>query len=175
MRGAFIRARLLCQVIPPPPPELMVDVDAVPTQGACKSDRYGMWKQDGCRQCHQLMDPIGHGLERFDRTGRSRTLAPSDTGKPECEIAGRGELSDGATGAPFTGVAGLSDLLVGTGALEGCLTTQLASYLLGRQPQGEEVALFERVAARFVAGNHRFDQMLLDIVGLPGFGYRMAE
>jgi hypothetical protein len=64
---------------------------------------------------------------------------------------------------------------VKSGALEGCLTTQLASYLLGRQPRGDEAALFERVAARFAAGNHRFDQMLLDIVGLPGFGYRLAE
>jgi Protein of unknown function (DUF1592)/Protein of unknown function (DUF1588)/Protein of unknown function (DUF1595)/Protein of unknown function (DUF1585)/Protein of unknown function (DUF1587) len=175
MRGAFIRGRLLCQVIPPPPPELMVDVDAVPTEGNCKSDRYAMWKRNGCQGCHVMMDPIGHGLERYDRTGRQRTLAPSDSGKPECELSGQGELVAGAGSAPFTGVAGLSDLLVQSGALEGCLTTQLASYLLGRQPRGDEAALFERVAARFAAGNHRFDQMLLDIVGLPGFGYRLAE
>jgi hypothetical protein len=175
MRGAFIRTRLLCQVVPPPAPELMVDVDAVPTEGTCKSDRYSMWKKDGCKSCHLLMDPIGHGLEMFDRTGRQRALAPSDAGKAGCEIAGTGELLAGAASAPFTGVSGLSDRLVDSGTLESCLTTQLASYLLGRQPQGEEVALFERVAARFAAGNHRFDQMLLDIVSLPGFGYRLAE
>ncbi|HEY0708944.1 MAG TPA: DUF1592 domain-containing protein, partial [Polyangia bacterium] len=56
MRGQFIRTRLLCQPIPPPPPELMVDVDAVPTAGECKSDRYNMWKMDGCKGCHLMMD-----------------------------------------------------------------------------------------------------------------------
>jgi hypothetical protein len=147
----------------------------VPTEGNCKSDRYGMWKKDGCQGCHLLMDPIGHGLERYDRTGRARSVAPSDAGKAGCELEGKGTLSDGGTSTPFSGVAGLSDQLVGTGTLQSCLTTQLASYLLGRQPRGEEVPLFERVAARFAAGNHRFDQMLLDIVGLPGFGYRLAE
>ncbi len=175
MRGAFVRTRLLCQVVPPPPPELMVDIDAVPTEGACKSDRYSMWKKDGCRGCHVLMDPIGHGLETFDRTGRRRTLAPSDAGKAGCALEGRGELASGSESAPFTGVAGLSDRLVDSGTLERCLTTQLASYLLGRAPRGDEVALFERVAGRFAAGEHRFDRMLLDIVSLPGFGYRMAE
>jgi hypothetical protein len=176
MRGAFVRTRLLCQVVPPPQPELMVDVDAVPTEGDCKSDRYSMWKRDGCQGCHILMDPIGHGLERFDRLGRQRSIAPSDAGKSSCQLDGRGQLATGSGApAPFTGVAGLSDLLVGSGALEACLTRQLASYLLGREPRGQEVPLFERVAARFAAGNHRFDQMLLDIVSLPGFGYRLAE
>jgi hypothetical protein len=134
-----------------------------------------MWKREGCKDCHLLMDPIGHGLEKFDRTGRTRTIAPADAGKTGCDIQERGELATGGASRPFTGVAGLSDLLVGSGSLESCLTTQLASYLLGREPRGEEVALFERVAGRFDAGNQRFDQMLLDIVSLPGFGYRIAE
>ncbi len=176
MRGAFIRTRLLCQVVPPPPPNLMVDVDAVPTDGNCKSDRYSMWKKDGCKGCHELMDPLGHGLEGFDRVGRARTLAPSDAGKTACTIDGAGQMVDGNNNhTPFRGVAGLSDLLVESGALQSCLITQLASYLLGRPPRGDEVALFERVAGRFAAANHRFDQMLLDVVSLPGFGYRLAE
>jgi hypothetical protein len=174
MRGQFIRTRLLCTVVPPPPPDLMVDVDAVPTDGECKADRYSMWKREGCKGCHMLMDPIGLGLENYDRVGRYRQSAPADAGKPACAISGRGELAGSAAGM-FDGVAGLSDKLVASGQLEACLGTQLASHLLGRAPRGDEVALFQRVGARFAAGNHRFDLLLLDVVSLPGFGYRIAE
>jgi hypothetical protein len=176
MRGQFIRTRLLCQVVPPPPPELNVDVDTAPTEGACKSDRYNMWQKDGCKACHLMMDPIGHGLENFDRLGRFRTTAPSDAGKPGCEMQGQGQLLAGAgTAMPFSGVAGLSDRLVESGAIEACLVTQLGSFLLGRYPRADEITLFERVAARFAAQGHRFDSLLLDVVSLPGFGYRVTE
>ena len=176
MRGQFIRTRLLCQPVPPPPPTLNVDVDTIPTEGNCKSDRYSMWKKDGCAGCHLLMDPIGQGLENFDRLGRFRTLAPSDAGKTGCEIQGAGQLSmDAGTPMQFNGVAGLSDRLVETGALEACLVNQLGSFLLGRMPKEDEYALFGRVASRFAAANHRFDSLLLDVVSLPGFGYRAVE
>jgi hypothetical protein len=175
MRGHFIRTRLLCAPVPPPPPNLNVDIDAVPSDGNCKSDRYNMWQKDGCKACHALMDPIGFGLERFDRTGKARTVAPADAGKTGCELTGRGEFLGAGAAEPFEGVAGLSDRLVDSGALERCLTTQLASFMLGREPRGEEVELFSRVAGRFTADGQRFDRLLLDLVSLPGFGYRVAE
>ena len=175
MRGHFIRTRLLCAPVPPPPPNLNVDIDAVPTDGNCKADRYNMWQKDGCKGCHSLMDPIGFGLERYDRTGKARTVAPADAGKAGCELSGRGEFTGAAGAQAFEGVAGLSDQLVGSGALEACLTTQLASYMLGREPRGEELALFSRVADRFNGDGQRFDRLLLDLVSLPGFGYRVAE
>jgi hypothetical protein len=31
------------------------------------------------------------------------------------------------------------------------------------------------VAGRFTADGRRFDRLLLDLVSLPGFGYRVAE
>lgn len=176
MRGQFIRTRLMCQPVPPPPPDLMIDIDAVPTEGNCKSDRYSMWKKDGCKGCHTLMDPIGHGLENYDSAGAYRAIAPSDAGKAGCEISGQGEVQ-GTTlsDAGFTGVAGLADKLVDSGGLESCLGVQLASFMLGRSPAAEELDLFTRVGARFAAGGRHFDDLLLDIVSLPGFGYRRAE
>jgi hypothetical protein len=175
MRGHFIRTRLMCAPVPPPPPNLNVDIDAVPTDGNCKADRYNMWQKDGCKGCHLQMDPIGFGLERFDRTGKARTVAPADAGKTGCELTGEGQFAAASGPQAFTGVAGLSDQLVASGALESCLTTQLASFMLGREPRGEEVALFTRVAGRFAADGQRFDKLLLDLVSLPGFGYRVAE
>ena len=172
MRGHFIRTRLLCQTIPPPPPELNVDVDAIPTEGTCKSDRYDMWKRDGCRGCHELLDPIGHGLENFDQLGRFRESAPDDAGK-DCTISGAGALA--GEGGTFSGAAELADKLAESDTLGVCLGTQLGSYFLGRTPRPDEQAVLSRVAGAINAGGGRFDQMLLDLVSLPGFGYRGLE
>ena len=65
-----------------------------------------MWQKDGCKGCHALMDPIGFGLERYDRTGKARTVAPADAGKAGCELSGRGEFAGAAGAQPFEGVAG---------------------------------------------------------------------
>jgi hypothetical protein len=172
MRGQLIRTRLMCQTIPPPPANLGVDIDAVPKDGNCKSDRYSMWKKDGCKSCHVLMDPLGHGLERYDRTGAERSIAPDDAGKAGCELTGDGNVE--GLGA-FNGAAGLSDRLIESKVLETCVASQLASFFLGREVRAGERALFDRVGMRFAGAGYRFDQMLLDFVTLPGFGYRLAE
>jgi hypothetical protein len=172
MRGQLIRTRLMCQNIPPPPANLGVDIDAVPSEGNCKVDRYSMWKKEGCKSCHTLMDPLGHGLEQYDRTGAQRGIAPDDAGKAGCELTGQGEVVGLGT---FSGVAGLSERLIEAKVLETCVSSQLASFFLGREVRDGEKALFERVGTRFAAGGHRFDQMLMDFISLPGFGYRLAE
>lgn len=128
-RGKFIRERLLCETIPPPPPE--VDADQPPdgtTPGACKEQRYEEHRtKNECRGCHAMMDPIGFGLEHFDNLGRART---HDDGRPECVISGQGALGPDAA---FSGPAELGRALIASGELEGCVAEQLASFALGRK------------------------------------------
>lgn len=177
MRGHFIRTRLLCQEVPAPPGD--VDTDNVPTAGDCKSDRFAMWKLPGCQGCHLMMDPIGHGLEGYDRVGRRRTVAPDDASRATaCALTEEGQLhgvSAAGGPVPFKGVAGLAERLVESGRLEACVTTQVAHFLLGREVRDPERPLLDAMVERFRAGGHRFDQLLLDFVSLPGFGHRLAE
>jgi hypothetical protein len=173
MRGLFVRTRVMCEEVPPPPDNLEIDIDNPPTEGDCKIDRYSAsLKNPTCAFCHQKMDPIGFGLENFDRAGKYRTLAPDDARKPQCQITGEGELS---SVGPFKGVAGLADRLVASKALEGCVPRQLGHFLLGRTLAAEEERLFVALGKRFEASGHRFDALLLDVVGLEGFAYRVAE
>ena len=71
-RGKFVRVQLLCETIPPPPPDVM----AVPsTPDAGQTTRQHAVSQRGsgtCGGCHQFMDRIGFALENFDPTGRWR-------------------------------------------------------------------------------------------------------
>jgi hypothetical protein len=138
-RGIFIRTRLLCQNVPEPPPA--VNVDQPPggeeAEADCKLDRYRAHReQSGCMECHLLFDPIGEGLERFDRAGRFREHDDADE---NCAISGDGELPGAGT---FNGPGELATLLVEQGTIQACLTRQLLSYARGTDALSAEDQTF---------------------------------
>jgi hypothetical protein len=55
----------------------------------CKVDILSAHSEGGCAGCHQLIDPIGFGLENYGPDGGFITHEP---GLPECEIEGKGEI-----------------------------------------------------------------------------------
>jgi len=71
-RGALIRERLLCEPLPPPPPNLDTSPPEVdPTLST--RERYAEHASNPeCAACHTLIDPIGFGLEHYDGLGRWR-------------------------------------------------------------------------------------------------------
>lgn len=170
-RGIFVRTRLLCQTVPPPP--AVVDVDQPPEEGSseCKLDRYKAHaEQSGCRDCHQLFDPIGFGLENYDMAGRYREADDAD---PECLIDEPGELPGMGE---FTGPAELARLLLDAGGLEGCFARQYLSHALAnRSLTSDQVALADQLGGELAARGDRLDEWLLDFVASERFGRRPEE
>ncbi len=169
-RGIFIRSRLLCETIQPPPPN--VDVDQKPTSPTsnCKVDRYSAHSANGnCNTCHKRLDPVGFGLEAYDTAGAFRT---HDIGEPSCLISGNGVL-DGV--GSFNGPAGLADLLVQSPGFESCITTQLFRFAMGRNETADDGDLISQLTRSFHDGQRRFDQLLLDVVSDDRFAYRREE
>jgi hypothetical protein len=73
-RGIAVRENILCQMIEPPPPDVMV-TPLPPTQGMTARDRFAAHEAaDACAGCHSQMDPIGLAFENFDGTGAYRTM-----------------------------------------------------------------------------------------------------
>jgi hypothetical protein len=168
LRGVFVRNRLLCQVIPPPPPNVAVDQ---PPAGAghCKIDRYAEHRSGGCAGCHSLTDPIGFGLENYDRAGRFRT---TDKDAPDCVISGEGEVSGVGK---FKGPGELGDMLIASGGLEACVVTQLYRMAMGRREADADAATLASLTNMFKAKDRAFDQLLLDLVESPAFMFRRVE
>ncbi|MEM7152136.1 MAG: DUF1588 domain-containing protein [Myxococcota bacterium] len=168
-RGLLIRTRLLCQAIPPPPPD--VDVDNPPEGGdaECKIDRYEEHRSNGsCNGCHELVDPVGFGLEQYDQMGRFRT---AEADNPQCEITGEGRID----GQPFSGPAGLADYVMDNELLDSCMVHQLYRMAMGHQVGFEDLRYVNDLLTRFRGEGHRFDAVVLALVEDEAFSYRREE
>jgi hypothetical protein len=168
-RGILVRTRLFCLEVERPPPG--VDTDTPPTTDdpdACKEERYAQHREGGCASCHDLLDPVGFGLENYDNAGRFRT---TEDGRPECSIDGQGNLDEVGT---FSGPAELATLMIQAGGLEQCVVTQLYRFAMGRYELADpDEAFIERLVEDATAtGELRFADVLLDMVSAPAFRFR---
>jgi hypothetical protein len=170
-RGIFVRTRLLCQSVPPPP--AVVDVDQPPEDGSsdCKIDRYiAHAEQSGCVECHSLFDPIGFGLENYDMAGMYREHDDNDD---TCVIDQPGELP--GYGA-FRGPGGLSDLLLQNEVLEGCFARQYLSHVLGTsQLDDGEAQLAIELGSALQADQYDLRQWLLEFASSERFAKRWED
>lgn len=166
-RGIFVKTRLLCEEIAPPPPE--VDVDQPPGDGSavCKEDRYREHTQSAsCAACHGLIDPIGFGLERYDMAGRYRT---HDDGRPECAISGEGTLPGYGS---FSGPGELAAALTSSGLLEACFLQHYASFALGRPLVEDDLPLYQSLVDAFGRNEGDVKALLTELVASEAFAYR---
>jgi hypothetical protein len=169
-RGILVRTRLMCEEIPPPPPD--VDVDQPPTGGpeaVCKKDRYAAHidQSSSCFNCHSGMDPIGFGLENYDIAGRFRE---HDDGLPQCTIDGVGALPNGL--GEFSGPKALAEKLIELETLQKCAVRQFYRYALGRRPVPLEDQPIDALFASFEANGFLFDQLIAEHVASDAFALK---
>lgn len=173
-RGLLIQTRLFCQTINHPPPELMVNID-MPPEGpdpnACKSQRYDMWKTDGCASCHTLMDPVGFGLENYDAMGAYRETEPN---RPDCPIEGVGSL---VGFGEFRGPAELAELMISAGDVDACVARTLYRYAVGRfaLDRHDEALVARLVEAADLGEGLRIDRVISEYVSSEPFRMRRQE
>ena len=120
LRGLFVRQRLLCQSIPPPPPDVSTMLPDRP-DGELVTTRelVGIHQQNpSCATCHALMDPIGLGLEEFDAVGGHRTT------ENMLDIDPSGVLE----GAPFEDAVGLGRAVSEHPRLIPCMVATLYAF-----------------------------------------------
>jgi hypothetical protein len=126
-RGRFVRERLLCDELPPPPPGVP-DLPAISGDKTVREIHEIHATAPACAACHQLVDPIGFGLETFDAVGRWRERYRN--GKA---VDAQGQIAgDSDAAGPFSGAAQLGARLGQSTKVRQCLSEQLLRYALGR-------------------------------------------
>ncbi len=171
IRGKYIATRLMCWSVPPPPPEVNPDNPPEAGEAMCKAEAYALHRDSSgsCASCHQLMDPIGFGLERLDGLGRYRTVEKQ---QPACAISGDGELRGIGS---FNGLKALVELALGSSDIQRCAVRHYFRFSNGRLEQAGDEAALTRIAADFVSAGEDFRVLVQRSVEDPSFGYRLEE
>lgn len=167
-RGKFVREALLCDPPPPPPSQAAIDGAPVKQPGMSEREWLALHRQDpACNGCHQLIDPVGFGLEGFGMIGEVRSV--NEVGQP---VDTHGTVV-GFTPADFEGAAGLSQRLrENQGRVSQCVVKQLLRFQLGRDTTPNDACLVSTLDQQFAASGYRLPQLIEAIVVSDGFRYR---
>ncbi|MEM7383846.1 MAG: DUF1588 domain-containing protein [Verrucomicrobiota bacterium] len=157
LRGAWVFDTLIGSPVPPPPTEV---------PALSKSRKKGRTEREAleehrdraaCMACHRIIDPIGFGLENFDRLGRWRDQRDGQA------VDATGELP---TGERFQGPAEMKAVLLATQSdlILRQVIRKLLGYGLGRHLGPEDDGTIERLAAESSRGGYGLRDLIHGIV-----------
>ena len=162
-RGVWILEQLLCSEPPPPPPGVEGLPDANASSGSLR-DQLELHRADPtCASCHNLMDPLGLGLEHYDAIGAYRI---QDQGFP---IDASGQLIDGQS---FVDGREMAALIQEDERFDLCVVEKLFTYALGRPFGTTEQPFVETIAESYGQSGAAFPELLKLIVTSEPFRTR---
>ncbi|MEQ9646902.1 MAG: DUF1588 domain-containing protein [Sandaracinaceae bacterium] len=169
-RGLFVRQRLLCQTLPPPPADAGGVPDVDPT--ATTRERFRQHTDEArCAGCHRYIDPVGFGFERYGPIGEWRER---EGGHP---IDARGDMVDvegigRGTSAPFESLAELAAILAESEAAPGCFARQAFRFTRGQRETVRERCAVAHVQREWGARDHDVRALFALLYASPDFRIR---
>jgi hypothetical protein len=174
-RGLFVREQFLCQAVPDPPPG--VDTNLPPLDAAKPLTNRGRLAMHAnapmCASCHNLIDPIGFGFEKFDAIGMRREHYKLAFGSEE---SSRGRMKEvlldldttarvtGIANSDFTNPRGLGELLAQTPQCHECVVKQLFRYMAGREDTPADRTTISNALNRFRDSGFRFKELMVTLI-----------
>lgn len=170
-RGRFLLERILCRSVPAPPPG--IPPFKAPEGNLTVRARLAEHRANpSCAACHDLLDPLGLGLEELDGIG---ALRQSEAGAPiDTSGALPGDADSGTPDQPFVGAQQLVELLEDDPRFARCLTQKLYSYALGRNADAGDERFFEALAAQQDASTN-LPRLLSNLVQTAAFRRQTPE
>jgi hypothetical protein len=177
-RGLFIREQFLCQHVSEPPPGVNTNLPEI-TEARPQTNRERMREHvtnPSCSTCHNLIDPIGFGFEKFDAIGSRRDkfklmFFGDDEGgnrraKPrmvELEMDTSGYVA-GLQNSKFSSPRELGAVLASSPQCQECLVKQYFRYTTGRVETSADRPLIRQVLNDFKKSQFRFKELIISLV-----------
>ncbi|MBL9008511.1 MAG: DUF1592 domain-containing protein [Myxococcales bacterium] len=170
-RGLLVRRTLLCQELPTPPP----NAGSIPAVDAAATtrERFRQHTQNPfCKGCHQYIDGVGFGFERFDAIGQ-----PRDTER-SMPIDDSGDLNDleglgSGHSAPYRGLVELGQRLSQADSARACFVRQALRFARGiHEDVAADLCLLSRLRVRFSEQGDRIAELWVALSLQPEFLYR---
>ena len=168
VRGKWILDNLLAVPPPPPLPDVPALKDNTVDGSLSVRKRLAEHRSNAaCAGCHNLMDPIGLSLEKFDAVGRRRS---AEGGVP---IDPSGGLPDGSV---FSDVDGLEAALLRRPELfAGAFAEKLMTYALGRGVEYYDAPAIRAIVRDARSQDLRMSSIILGVVNSQPFQMRKSR
>jgi hypothetical protein len=159
-RGVWVLEQVLGEHVPPPPPDVpsLEKQDQKTVENLTLRQRTELHRVNAtCANCHEILDPIGFGLENFDAIGRWRDQ--DDTGGA---IDAAGELpGEKRFGSPkeLKAIIGARKEDLGRN-----LTEKLLAYALCRQLEGYDEIVVDHLMENIAKDGYRMQTLVTEIV-----------
>ncbi len=174
-RGLFVREQFLCQHVSEPPPGVNTNLPPV-TEARPQTNRQRMSEHatnPSCATCHNLIDPIGFGFERFDAIGGRRDTfkllffgdreggnrrAPPKTIELDLDTTG---FVAGIPESKFSSPRELGRVLAGSSQCQECIVKQYFRYTAGRLETPADRPVIREVLENFRRSQFRFRELII--------------
>src|SRR3954468_1185350 len=168
LRGKYVLDNFLGVPPPPPLPDVPALKDNTVNGRLAVRDRLSEHRTNAnCAPCHNMMDPLGLSLEKYDAVGRRRTIEAG------AAIDASGGLPDGSK---FGDVNGLETALLRRPELfVGTLTEKLLTYALGRGVEYYDGPATRAIVRDAQAQNFRMSSIIMGIVKSQPFQMRKSK
>jgi hypothetical protein len=186
-RGLFVREQFLCQHVPEPPAGVNTNLPAV-TEDKPQTNRDRMSEHatnPSCATCHNLIDPIGFGLERFDAVGAKRDKFQLQFAAARRGVGGGGgrrgqmktvDLNIDPTGyvagipdSQFTSPSQLGAVMAKSAQCQECMVKQYFRYISGRMETPADRPAIQQMTNDFRKSQFRFKELIVSLVRLREF------
>ena len=161
-RGKYVRERVLCQSVPPPPANVNTKLD--PNEGETPKTLREQLEEHrnnpACAGCHAFMDPPGLLFENFDSVGAYRTTQAGDL-----PIDASGDLD----GKPLDDAGDLAALLEEDPRVASCMVKQLYRHAQGRLETKGETPALDDLDADFATAQYDFRTLVVALVTHDAF------
>ena len=159
-RGVWVLEQLLGDRVPAAPPNVpaLDQQDQATVTNLTVRQRTELHRTNPvCANCHQILDPIGFGLENFDAIGRWREK--DSNGKP---IDAAGELPGGER---FSRPKDLKTIIAGrSDALSRNLVEKLLAYALGRRLEGYDEIVVDNLIQKVADDSYRMQTLIKGVI-----------
>jgi hypothetical protein len=167
-RGKLVREQLLCDLMPPPPADVVINVPE-PDPDSSARERFAQHSEDpACNGCHKLMDPLGFGFENYDGIARFRTMENDEA------IDASGSISESDVDGDFVGAVELAKKLAGSQDVQSCYAKQWFRYAYGRGETKGDSCTTDWLDTKFAESGGNITELMVALTQTDAFFYRPA-
>jgi hypothetical protein len=158
-RGKYVQTQILCNVIPPPDPD--VDPTLPDMEGLTLKELLELHMQEpACATCHALTDPVGFAFESFNAIGAFRTMDAGQPVQTDGEVHGVGSWDNAKE---------LADILATDPRTSNCFIQNLIKGTLGHVPENGEEPAIDELDALFADAGYSVKSLMVEFVAHPLF------